>query len=503
MLLPVEEAEPRRYILQAWTYFRLPTGCSTASLRLQLQRHSITMFVAVSALIFISACGNLAGPEYQRPAAVEKVTWSDSGAVDVSAPDTIRLDWWSNFNDPYLNELMQQALAKNADLRVLAARVGVAEAVIGQANAARLPTIDSALGANYLKSEGRDSNRSVSQATALGWEADIWGKLKKGVQAQKAGLKATEADWRAGYLSLAANVSQTYFQIRTFDEQIDQQQSALASTGNILSIYEAQHKEGLIPKIQVLQQQAELGRLRNDLLELKRLRRLAENALSTLLGIPAGDKDVPKQHLIDTVDAVTVPAGLPADLLSRRPDIIAAEYRVLEAHELLGQARLAKLPTISLTANAGNTSAALSDLVKTFTFGLTPTFSLPIFDPNVHARIHVSEAQTNVSEEEYRRTVIRAFEEVENALVNLSSRRAQQDELIGQRDKLRIVNTQIQAQLAEGMVTQLQVFESERSLLAAELRLLDNHQQFLSDTVTLYSALGGGWPKEIVGGKAQ
>lgn len=449
-------------------------------------------------LASVCACANLAGPDYARPEAPTKAEWSQDDTVAVSASETIRPDWWKNFDDPYLDELIAKAIANNIDLKMLAGRTGVAEAAIDQANAARLPTVDTAYGASFRKSEGRDLSKQYSNATALGWELDIWGKAKKGVQAQKAQFRATEADWRAGYLTLVSDVSSTYFQIRQFDEQIDQLQAALSYNQQTLSIYESLYHEGIVPQTRLLQQHAEVRRLNTFLGELRRLRKLSENALATLLGVPAGDFQVPAGHLRDTVQIIPIPPGLPAELLSRRPDIVAAEYRVLEAHELVGQARLARLPTISLTASGGNTSLALTDLLKTFTFGFSPTVSIPIFDPNVDAQLKVSEAQTKVVEQEYRRTVIRAFEEVENALVNLNSHRQQREDLLARRQNLRTVAEQIRAQLKEGMVSQLEVFESERSLLEAELALLRNHQQILTDTVALYKALGGGWPREVV-----
>ena len=125
--------------------------------------------------------------------------------------------------------------------------------------------------------------------------------------------------------------------------------------------------------------------------------------------------------------------------------------------------------------------------------------SIPIFDPSVNARLKVNEASAKAAEAEYRAVVIRAFEEVENALVNLSSRKGQRDELQVQLDKLRRISRQVRAQLGEGMVSQLEVLEAERSVLAAEQQLLANKQQILSDTVALYKALGGGWPEEFVG----
>jgi multidrug efflux system outer membrane protein len=182
-----------------------------------------------------------------------------------------------------------------------------------------------------------------------------------------------------------------------------------------------------------------------------------------------------------------------------RPDIIAAEYRVLEAYNLVGQAKLAQLPSINLTGRGGSASFALTDLLKTFTVGLTPSINLPLFDPGVKARIKTSQAQTQVAEESYRRTVIGAFEEVENALVNLDAHRKQRAELEQQVAQLEVVARQFAGQLREGVVSQLDVFEVERSLLSAQLALLANHQQLLSDTVTLYKAMGGGWPAVQVG----
>ncbi len=452
----------------------------------------------VLAALTLTGCADLAGPEYKRPDAPIKAQWSQAARPQTSAADTIQPEWWKNFQDPYLDQLIDRAIKANPDIKVLAARIQVAEAGIGQAKAGSLPVVEGAEGANLQKSKGQDLTKAYSTSRSLSWEIDIWGKLRKGVEASKAGYQATEADWRAGYLKLVSDVSGAYFQVRKFDEQIDQQGLALDKSQRILSIYESMHAEGLVPETQVLQQRAEVARLKNGLLELGRQRTVTENALATLLGVPAGDFRVTPGRLRERVRLMEVPAGLPSDLLSRRPDIVAAEYRVLEAHNLTGQARLAKLPSISLTARGGNSSLALTSLLSTWTVGLLPTIDFPIFDPNVEARLKVSEAQTRVAEEEYRRTVINAFEEVENALVNLASHRAQRRELALRRAQLRMVSEEVQAQLKEGIVSQLELFEAERSLLDAEQALLENHQQILSDTVALYKALGGGWPPQVV-----
>jgi outer membrane protein TolC len=194
------------------------------------------------------------------------------------------------------------------------------------------------------------------------------------------------------------------------------------------------------------------------------------------------------------VQLPAVPDGLPAQLLARRPDVVAAEFRVLEAYDLVGEAKLAQLPTISLTAHGGTASFALTDLLKSFTYGFMPSINIPLLDPSVRAHVKVTQAQSTVAEQQYRATVMGAFEEVENALVNLNAHKAQRVELQQEVDRLQIVADQIQSQLRLGLVSQLEVFETERTLLEAQQSLLANHEQILSDTVLLYKALGGGWP---------
>jgi NodT family efflux transporter outer membrane factor (OMF) lipoprotein len=454
----------------------------------------VTVLPSIVAATLLCACADVSMQPYQRPEVAAKGAWSGRQALPVSAAEMITVDWWKEFRDPYLDGLMGKALNANLDLKILAARIKVAGAEIGEARAGALPTLDAGAGASFEKSTGQKFSKQFNLGTQVNWDVDVWGKVEKGVQAQTAEFNATEADWRAGYLTLVSDVATTYFQILQFDEQVDQQQQTLAKNQQILATYEAMYQTGLVPHTRVLQQRAELNRLSHDLLELRRLRALAGNALATLIGVPAGEFTVPVAYLQQRVTLPTVPDGLPSQLLKRRPDIVAAEYRVLVAYELVGQAKLAQLPSISLTGRGGSSSFALTDLLRSFTFGLLPSINFPLFDPGVKARLKTSEARTELAEQQYRRTVIGAFEEVENALVNLDAHRKQRIELQQQVDRLALVAAQIDAQLKEGLVSQLEVFETERSLLSAQLALLANHQQILSDTVTLYKTLGGGWP---------
>ncbi len=458
---------------------------------------------AVSAALLLGACVDVHVADYKRPDTPAKTSWSDKTGTLVSPAATIEPDWWKTFQDPYLNTLIDKAIGGNFDIKVLAARIDVAHAEIAEANAGALPSADLGAGANFQKVTSQPFSKQYNLAGQVNWDIDIWGKVEKGVQAQTAEFHATEADWRAGYLELVSNVATTYFQILQFDDQIVAQQKMVDENKQILAIYDGLSRNGLIPQTQVIRQQAEINRLTKDLMDLRRSRKVANNALCTLIGVPAGEFEVPAGHLQQRVQLPPVPAGLPAQLLSRRPDIVAAEFRVLEAYKLVGEAKLAQLPTISLTGHGGTASFALSDLLKSFTFGLMPSIDIPLLDPSVRAHVKTTEAQSGVAEQQYRQTVMGAFEEVETALVNLDAHRQQRVELLQEVQRLRLVADQIEAQLHEGVVSQLEVFETERTLLQAQLDVLANHQEILADTVLLYKALGGGWPAVDVEAQTQ
>ncbi|MFO7641052.1 MAG: efflux transporter outer membrane subunit, partial [Candidatus Competibacteraceae bacterium] len=414
------------------------------------------------------------------------------------AANTIRPDWWTQFGDAYLDGIVRQAITGSQDIKILAARIDAAGIGLEQERVSTQPKLGLGASTDLTVTPAGATRGYGVNLTGLNWELDLWGKARKGIRAQQAEYKASEADYRAGYLSLISEVASAYFQIRQFDEQIARQQAGLAKNQRILGMLQRQQREGLVANTRVLQQQAESRGLQRELLDLQRQRTLTENSLATLLGIPAGNLQVPQAPLSRTVQPLAVPSDLPAELLERRPDLLAAEYRVLRAYELVGKARLAKLPSISLTGQGGLASAALASLLSNWTLGIGLAINLPIFDPSLDLEIQRTQVDQQIAEEEYRKTVIRAFEEVENALVNLANRLQQLEELEQQINDLRIVSNQVNAQLQAGLVSQLEVFEAERTLLSTEQTLLEIKHQRLQDTVTLYKALGGGWPRETV-----
>jgi NodT family efflux transporter outer membrane factor (OMF) lipoprotein len=339
---------------------------------------------------------------------------------------------------------------------------------------------------------GRSSTESYEVGARLGWELDIWGKLRQGKAAAEAEVQASGADWRAAYLALVAEVAGQYLRLRQIDELLGLYARSIASSERVRAIYQNRAEERMVSSEVPLRQRAETERLRREEEDLQRERRTVENGLAALLGLPAGDLAVGAEPLTGLA-VPEVPAGLPASLLERRPDILAAEYRVLAAYELAGQARLDRLPSISLTGSGGTASATLGSLLSEWLVGLGPTITIPVFDPARKAQGKVREAEVRIASDQYRSTVVRAFQETENALVNRASRLQQREIARGAVADLRRVQQTSEDKFREGLVSQLEMLETERGLIQAEQTALEQHYRLLNDTVTLYKALGGGW----------
>jgi len=479
-------------------------------------KNSIRINAFCLLMMMFASCTTI-GPEYKgedsRKEAVQtKEAWSDSSAVKVSPDQVIQKDWWTNFKDPYLNELIEKAISGSFDLKILAGRIEQAGGSMAQSKAGLLPTVNASIGGGLSRSQSKQDDGSYQIQNAkdikigggISWEIDIWGKNKKAYLSSDATHKATEAEYRAGYLKLVSDVAQAYFQLRQIDRQAGMTRGFYEENQKILHIYENQYKAGLIPQKNVLRQEAEVKILKQELMDMERSRKIIEHGIATLLGQPAGELKIPETLSQSALQTVEVPVGLPSDLLSRRPDIIAAEYRVLQAYHQVGVAKAARLPSISLTAKAeagggGLVSAALSNLLRTWSLGIVPNISLPIFDGGAgKAKVAVSEAEAKILENTYRKTVMEAFKEVEDALVNLDSRTKQKELLKDRIEDLKKVRKQTQKKLEMGLTSQLEVIDVERELFQAEKAMMDMHRSLLDDNVTLFKALGGGWPKEIV-----
>jgi outer membrane protein, multidrug efflux system len=449
------------------------------------------------------ACATV-GPEYDRPKLETKQKWSQDQGADLSPSDVIQADWWTNFDDPFLDKLVKDAITGSYDLKILLGRIREAGATVTETGADRLPEVGVSTAGDITRTEeqGPDSGtiESYTLRGELSWEADIWGKKKRAYLATKAGYQARGADYRAGYLKLVAEVAQAYFQLRQKNKESSITEKFLNDNQLILTIYKNQFDAGIVPFDKVLRQKAQVSGLRQNLSELQRETDILENRITTLLGKPAGEMKFPAKDMTAKDKMVDVPVGLPSDLLARRPDIIAAEYRILEAYNRVGEAQAARLPSISLTGNGGFASSALLNLLSGgLTFGLAPKIDIPVFDAGKRkAKVEANKARAQIAEDTYRKTVMTAFEEVENALVNLASRKEQKIILKDKADSLRQVREQSLQKLELGIISQLEILDVERELFQSERSLAQMDRSLYDDTITLYKALGGGWPRVVV-----
>lgn len=466
-------------------------------------RHLRACTLSLSACALLVACESVRGPSYERPQdpISENSTWNKSTDLPV-AGEVVQPEWWSGFGDPVLDSLISEALADSYDLRILAARVNEAEAQSGLTKADRLPTLGGTGGASVTARGTRDGSPKTDQnfelGTSLNWELDIWGKKKREILASNSKIRATEADYRAGYLSLVTSIATNYFTLRQFDKQIETQRRAKQDAEIALDIYQAQFQEGVVSYEKVSQQMAEVASRKRDLADRTRQRELAELTLATLLGKPAGSIRVKMNDSFLRLQPLEIPANLPSDLIWRRPDILAAEYRVLEAHYKIESANLARLPTISLTANGGVANRALSSLFQTWTAGLTPTLNIPLFDPKIGANIRITKAEYATLSEQYIKQILTALEEVEKSLVNIRYYRVQFEASNQKTRNSLLAKSDTEARLAEGLVSQLEVFEAQRTFVEAEEELYTDLRNLLLATVELYKALGGGWEETPV-----
>ncbi|WP_322105345.1 efflux transporter outer membrane subunit [Paraburkholderia sp. J41] len=424
------------------------------------------------------------------------------------ADDAHRGEWWTVFGDATLDQLEEQALAANQDLKAAAARVQQARAVTQAARASWFPTLDAGFSPTYERpspaSQYLPQNAHVPTQTlwraqaSTSYEADLFGRVSSNVNAARADAQQSEALFRSVQLALQADVAQNYFQLRQFDSDVDLYRRTVTLREDALKLVERRFKEGDISELDVAQARNELASARADAVGVARQRAASEHSLAILLGKAPADFTFPETPLAPVL--VQVPAGLPSTLLERRPDIAAAERAMAAANARVGLAKSAFFPKLDITGSFGYESASLGDLFmwssRAFLLGpLAGTaLSVPIFDGG-RRKANLAQARGKYDEDvaQYRQQVLVAFREVED---NLSDLRLLDDQI---REQNNAVNaSQRSAHLSrtqydEGEVSYLNVIDSERSVLVSQLQASQLQGSQAVATVNLIRALGGGW----------
>jgi multidrug efflux system outer membrane protein len=456
------------------------------------------------ALAVLALAGCALGPNYQRPqvAVPDQFRSAPLAAGPNSIADT---KWFDLFQDDTLKQLVTTALANNFDLRIAAERVLEARAQYGITRAGLLPTLDaqgqftatrtSSVGSFNFIPKGSNLSTSYTQAAlSLNWEIDLWGRVRRLTEAARAQYLASEEARNGVTITLISDVTNNYFALREHDLELEIAQQTSDIATNNLRLINLRHDRGAASGLDVHQAEQFLYTATAEIASVQRAIGQTEDALSLLLGSAPGD--VPRGKTLEQItSAPELPAGLPASLLVRRPDIRQAEESLVAANAQIGAARALFFPQLSLTGLFGSQSRSLADM---FTgparlASIGPSAILPIFRPALRSEVQLTEAQKREMLVTYQKTIYGALSEVSDALIShdrTRDERTQEEKLVGALSESVRLST---LRYRGGMDSYLQVLDAERNLFGGQLTLAQLRLLELQSVVQLYRALGGGW----------
>jgi outer membrane protein, multidrug efflux system len=455
--------------------------------------------IAVS-LLLLTGC--TVGPKYKRPPVTVPDTYRGLSTDAAAQTNTSIGDekWWTVFQDEQLQALIREALSQNYDVRIAAARVLQAQAVLGITRADQFPTITGGASANNLgvprTKHLQDFETSSNQVNlSLFWELDFWGKFRRATEAARARVLATEWGKKAVISSLVSNVASAYFQLLELDAEMEISRSTLASRRDSLRLVEIRAKGGATSLLDVRQSEQLVYTAAANIPDLERRIEQQENLISILLGRNPGPVKRGKS-LVEHAVLPTVPAGMPSSLLARRPDIQSAEQQLVAANAQIGVAKAAYFPQITLTAVGGYQSSALTSLFSGpagfWSFGgqlLQPIFT----GGRIRSNVRLTEAQEQEAVLTYQQSIQQAFREVSDSLVAYRKNqefRAQQELLTASaQDATRLAGVRYSG----GVTSYLEVLDSDTRYFDAQFGLAQAQLNERLALVQLYNALGGGW----------
>jgi multidrug efflux system outer membrane protein len=444
-------------------------------------------------LALVPACK--LGPDYKRPI-IDSPEEFTAGPAESSLAN---VPWWDVFEDPVLRELIETALAENKDLLAAAWRVDAARAQLGfvksqmypsfrfQATAERTSPSDVAIAIEL------DDFDNFFAGAGVSWEADLWGKFRRSNESFRSLLFATEWGRRALIVSLVSEVARGYFLLRDLDARLEIANDTLESRKGSTELIRKRFEGGIVSELDVRQAEIEEETAAVAVPSFKRQIVQVENALSVLLGRNPG-KIARGLELVDQKLPEEPPAGLPSELLQRRPDVLRVEELLHSQMARIGLAEALRWPSLSLTGILGLQSQELSDFTSGATWNAGVGLVAPLFEFGRNKRrVEVERARTEQAILNYEQTVLDAFREVEDALVAISTLREEYDARVRQVDSSQEARRLSRARYDGGVTSYLEVLDIERSLFDSELLASRTLQEHLSAIVDLYAALGGGW----------
>jgi outer membrane protein, multidrug efflux system len=470
--------------------------------------------LAITGLIFLAA-GCTVGPNYQKPDLPVPAGWQEAQQKGVDARSAELARWWSTFNDPLLNSLVERAVGSNLDLRLAEARIREARASRVVTASGAWPTLN--VSGSYTRNRASQNGVAVpGEGTVIvpsgganldqnfyqsgfdaNWEIDVFGRVRRSVEAADATVEATVEDRRDVLVTLLGEVARNYIDLRGFQRQLAVARANLKTQQDTLELTQVRFQAGLASDLDVAQQEAQLNTTASQVPTLESSLKQAAYALDVLLALQPGALwgEVVKETEIPTLPPEVL-VGLPSDLLRRRPDIRRAERQLAAATAQVGAAMADLFPRFSLTGIAGLQSVSASDW---FTRGsrfwsIGPTISWPVFDAGrIRATIEIRNAQQEQALTQYEKSILSAFQDVETALVNYANEqvryRSLTDAVVANRRAVTMANELY----IRGLNDFLNVLDTQRSLYVTESALTQSQATMATNLVALYKALGGGW----------
>ncbi|MDR0703137.1 MAG: efflux transporter outer membrane subunit [Azoarcus sp.] len=463
---------------------------------------TLPILPAFACVLLLAGC-SLTGPVARSDLALP-AQWNEaaSGAAALPSPD-----WWRGFASPQLDALVADAFAGSPDLRAQAERVIQAELTLRSANSSLFPSLKLSSGSGWNRkfddissATPAANSESASFGLSAGYELDLWGRVAASIASDEAGLAASRHDYDSARLSLAASVATTYFQYLAGFERLAIARENLAIAERVLKVVEARYRNGSASSLDLSRQKTTVLSQRAQIEPLEVQVRQTRSALEILRGYPPGTDPLLRQPAISlaAMDIPAIGAGLPSELLLRRPDIAAAEARLAAAAANIGAARAALFPSISLSASGSLTSGLLFSLANPpGAISVSAALAQTIFDAGkLSAAVDSARSKERELLETYRKTILASLKEVEDALSN-TTRDANQEE--AQRQLLAEAERSLhlaELRYREGADDLLSVLEAQRTRFSVQDQLAQLRQARLTDAVNLYKALGGGWRAE-------
>jgi multidrug efflux system outer membrane protein len=453
-----------------------------------------------------SLAGCAVGRDYQRPELTPPAAFRSDAAAGADLTSLADLKWFEVFKDERLQEMVRTALVRNYDLRDAVVRVEAARASLGITRSEQFPEIDASADVATVRTsssgsfplpQGFSAKRTFGTVALnlLSFEVDVWGRLRRATEAARADLLASEEFRKAVVTTLVSDVAASYFNLLELDTELAIAERTLLGRQESLALIRSREQGGLATLLELRQGEQLVHAAAQIIPELEQLITQTENQISLLLGGNPG-AIVRGRTLAGQEQPAAVPAGLPSALLDRRPDILAAEQNLVASNAIVGVAKAAYFPRISLTGFLGTQSDQLSNLfsgpAKVWQF--VPQVTQPIFNGGrLRSNVKLAEAQQQLALIQYERTIQTAFREVSDALVQhqkVREIRAEQEQLVATlQDRARLSYVRYRG----GIDTLLNALDADRDLFEAEVRLAQTRRNELLAFVQLYRALGGGW----------